>query len=476
MAERELSPEEVAALGLDAPRERELSAEEVAALGLDSPVTANPKAPGAMGSFVRGAAQGGTLGFADELGGAMQAGLQHIANGLPTGALEWAGIDNRYLQRPGEVYRQARDENRASDRAAQEAHSGAYLGGEVAGGLATLAAAPAGAGLSGAVKGGSMIGAGAGLGSSEADLTRGEYARAGIDTGLGMAGGASFAAGGYGAAKAAAWAKDKVLSRTAGAIDRATRDAGELAAKKASQTLNSENASLGGVSASAMKLFNHAKDILADPLAPAAQKLRAQELLNGPEGRAIIDAARESALEEAPRIVGRLNGRTELRDAAKAATSEGAIVSATDDLLAEPVKKQLMPRLATMASRAIPPIVASEIGSGIGGTEGRIGGAALGLGAAMVMGRPGTAMANAAKHPAVRKGTAEAIRWALVRAPEKLGKFFDPLHTAAAKSPQEFAVTHFVMQQQNPAYRQMLLTLDPDSDNQGQPERELSLR
>ncbi len=468
MADRKLSADEVAALGLDgpAPTSRKLSAEEVSALGLDS--ASSPKAETLLGSegagsFVRGAAQGGTLGFADELGGAMQGGLQHIANGLPTGALEWAGIDNRYLERPGEVYRAARDENRLADKTSQQAAPGMYLAGEIGGGLATLAAAPAAAGFKGAVKAGSLIGAGSGLGSSEADLTRGEFAGAGVDAGLGMAGGATFGAGGYGAGKAAAWARNKVLSKTAGFIDRATRDAGEQAAKKAAADLASANGAIGGQSSAAMRALEHMERILTDELAPAAQKEQARIFLASAEGRALIDSARQSVLDEAPRILGRLKGSQELRGVAKAATSEGALVGATDEILSDPVGKQLVPRLKTMASRAVPAAVASYVGNQIDGGEGAAIGGALGLGASMIIGRPGTAMANAIKSPAVRKGVGDLIQWTLKTAPDKLGEFAGPLQKAVGRGPEQFAVTHFVMQQQNPAYRKVLMALDPDS-------------
>ncbi len=75
--------------------------------------SATPEKPGYMESFGRGAAQGATLGFSDEITGA----IESLATGKP--------------------YAQARDESRAAYKAAEKANPKMYLGGNVGGGLAT---------------------------------------------------------------------------------------------------------------------------------------------------------------------------------------------------------------------------------------------------------------------------------------------------------------------------------------------------
>lgn len=73
-------------------------------------------------SAMRGAAQGGTLGFADEISGAAEA-LWEKAKGDPRAF--------------GEMYKQYRDESRANFEAAKKANPNTYLAGEVGGGIAT---------------------------------------------------------------------------------------------------------------------------------------------------------------------------------------------------------------------------------------------------------------------------------------------------------------------------------------------------
>jgi len=82
---------------------------------LDDPVPAAPPPEvGKVESFLRGASQGATLGFRDELVGAVES--------LFT----------------GKSYEQARDESRANDKAAQEANPWTYTAGDLAGTGATM--------------------------------------------------------------------------------------------------------------------------------------------------------------------------------------------------------------------------------------------------------------------------------------------------------------------------------------------------
>ena len=73
-----------------------------------------PEAPGYAASATRGAAQGATLGFADEIAGA--------------GAAMWPG---------GQDYTEARDESRERFDAARAANPKTFLAGELLGGATT---------------------------------------------------------------------------------------------------------------------------------------------------------------------------------------------------------------------------------------------------------------------------------------------------------------------------------------------------
>lgn len=119
------------------------------------------------GAALRGFGQGVTADFGDELGAGLQAGLQGLSNALPEGALEWADIDNRYAQDAGDVYRQARTENRAQLRQDMAEHPVASTLGNVGGSVVLGGIAP-GAGTYGQA---AALGAASGLGASEYDLT-----------------------------------------------------------------------------------------------------------------------------------------------------------------------------------------------------------------------------------------------------------------------------------------------------------------
>jgi len=118
--------------------------------------------PGFGESIARGAFQGVTLGFGDELSGLVRS----LVNGTS--------------------YQEERDAARGANKAASEAHPFAYGGAELAAGLATpipgLGAAKAGAGVAAHAVRAAAAGGLAGLGSSEADLTKGDFGGAVHDT------------------------------------------------------------------------------------------------------------------------------------------------------------------------------------------------------------------------------------------------------------------------------------------------------
>lgn len=158
----------------------------------------SPPKPSPAEAFGRGAVQGATLGFGDELGAAAQGFLQYQSQFLPQGFKERLGIENAAAGgSPLDVYRQARTENRQLDQRAQQAEPEYYLGGSIAGGLPVAAVTPGYAGAA-------LTGAAAGLGSSEADLTRGEVGEAALDTALGAGAGLAGEAVGRGVGKVVA--------------------------------------------------------------------------------------------------------------------------------------------------------------------------------------------------------------------------------------------------------------------------------
>lgn len=137
--------------------------------------------PGYLETAVRGAVQGATGGFADEIGGGIGALVDKV-----TGSEESLG----------DLYRQRRDTLREGDAAAAAENPLTSLISNVAGGVAL----PVGGVLKGAsaaqrIAGATALGAGYGFGGSDSDLTQGEFGEAVTDTITGAAGGAVLSGG-----------------------------------------------------------------------------------------------------------------------------------------------------------------------------------------------------------------------------------------------------------------------------------------
>ena len=134
----------------------------------------------------RGAAQGVTLGFKDEILGAIQAAMAKASK---------EGDNKTWM----ELYHQYRDAERAKNEAAQKESPIAYGVGEFLGGFAL----PGGSvkTLGQAAKIGALIGGATGLGMSQADLTKGEVQQAVADTAVGATLGAGLGTGFHAAGK-----------------------------------------------------------------------------------------------------------------------------------------------------------------------------------------------------------------------------------------------------------------------------------
>lgn len=140
-------------------------------------------------SALRGLGQGATFGFADEIAGGF-------------GSLGALFSDESFA----DAYRRNRDEARELNRLAKEANPKSFTTGNVAGGVASSLipvagqigrvgqGATLGARVLGGIKAGGTLGALAGAGSSEADLTKGELGQFAKDTAI--SGGTGAALGG----------------------------------------------------------------------------------------------------------------------------------------------------------------------------------------------------------------------------------------------------------------------------------------
>ena len=129
---------------------------------------AKDASPSIPESLARGAAQGVTLGLADEAMGAF-------------GALHDVATDQYTIKDLVDRYRAWRDESRSLDDEARKVNPKSFIGGELAGGLVIPGSAFKGATTVGSALKSGAIGAAYGLGKSEADITKGDVANAAKD-------------------------------------------------------------------------------------------------------------------------------------------------------------------------------------------------------------------------------------------------------------------------------------------------------
>ena len=283
--------------------------------------------------------------------------------------------------------------------------------------------------------------------------------------GFGIGAGAGALAEGAGALASRASGLGPAIERK---IAGATADEAAAQWAKAAKAANSARGALGGEVAAARNALEVARETIASPSADVQQKVAAATWLKSPEAIALERRVFENNLAAAPGRMGAINTAEGVRDVANAAKEPAAIEKATEEGLASPIKTQVVPRLKTIASRAIPalvgPAVGQWVGGEVGGDEGRLAGMAIGgaagLGTAMVMGRPGTAMANMARSPAVRKMWWEGVQSVLKSTPQLLGRFAGVLGSALARSPAEFATTSYLLQSRDPEFRKLTEELE----------------
>lgn len=319
-------------------------------------------------------------------------------------------------------YRAERDTSRRMSELAQKEHPGEYLTGNVGGDLASQVAMGALTGGASLTPGGqAVIGGLAGLGGSEADLTKGgarEWGKAGLSTTGGAALG--FAGGKFGQKLGGVFGRGAV---TAGEnVRTAVADAAQNANKVAQKNLRSGIGALGGESSSAERTLEVLEKVAQGGMGATEEMIASAEaILGGEQGAALMRSVATSHLERAGGQMGRIATAKEALKPLQAAATPEAIEAAAEEALKSPIKRQVLPRLATMGGRWAAPLVGGVAGAAIGDAldSPYIGGAVgtgIGSALAMVGGSPGTAMANMARNPGVRK-----LGWQMVEGALKLG-------------------------------------------------------
>lgn len=199
----------------------------------ESQKTTIPEKPSLPQSIGRGAAQGATLKFGDEINGAVQTIGNRI---LP---VSMGGRDSSESQ-PSltEDYRNERNAERTQNKTSEEAHPIGYLGGEVLGGLSTTAPLATAKGIHSIIAAGAGLGGIGAMGASKAEIdappTDTTMAN---DVALGTGAGALTSLGGYGISKGLGLLGRKIAD--------SARGIGELFGREPAVNLDRAAATLG---------------------------------------------------------------------------------------------------------------------------------------------------------------------------------------------------------------------------------------
>jgi hypothetical protein len=439
---RELSDDEVAALGLDdEPAGRELSDDEVAALGLEDEAPeavaaglddAKAQARGSIRAGVRGALQGVTLGASDEAAGWLESKFPALKK---TPGEFFGGLLSGEKSAPSGTYQEERDANRALLAQEKEAHPAAFGAGEMAGAMAVPI--PGGAAVQGAKwtakaaragAQGAGLGAAYGYGTSEEEDLGGQLQDAGLGAGVGAFFGAGLGAAGAGLKRLGAKAVQK-----AGAAD---AEVAELSARSAAKGTASDRAAAGHAAQNAYRQLEHLRELgKLGELTPGQKAMAAkleQELAESAQRELLPAGARKQATADAYKEA----LRTEAERAARAAEEIGNPWN------------QLTPRLKRYGM----PLLGSAVGAAIGDTPGAAIGAFAGMGT-----RPAIhAMRRMFQHPSVRRAFWDKVAGMAGANPTEASKVVRALEDASQKGEQAYAATVFVLSERDPTARVML--------------------
>lgn len=291
-------------------------------------VQAAAKNVGPYEALGAGAAQGATLGFGDEAQGAIQAlGIKMAGQ---------TGAEKPFAQ----LYRENRDVKRLENEAAQQAHSGAYLTGEVAGGVAPTLLAPGGRLWALAT------GAAQGAGFSNADTPGGLAGDTALGGGLGVAG--------HDVGTAISSAGARLASLARGKAGQAAARAGQQATEEESAKLASLVGQYGGEMQKGSRYVENLMR-LEESMTPA-QRVLFEQLKQSGVVPQLQQRVAQSTLESLPGQAASIAARKAEVEAAQQALPQ-AIAARTAELS----KPQIGADLASLAKSYGEPVLAAAV-------------------------------------------------------------------------------------------------------------------
>jgi hypothetical protein len=367
------------------------------------PVASEPEKPSTGRAVAEGALQGGSYGFGDELQGVIGAVLKR-SPGLGYPSAEEQGEENIFSPSGYggtfmEDYERERNAARTARDASEKAHPTAFNTSQIA--AALLAPGPkAGGTAKGFAKASAKAGGAFGLGSSDADLTKGDVGGAALDTGLGLGLGGLLGAAGGVAARPLQYGARKMTEFGQRAFARGA----EKAQKPIDAAINSTRGALGGEVAAGSRGIEMAEKAAVNPRLSEDISRAASDALSDAEVQALEERVARSQIGGLYGRLPRIEKAQTAFDAAQDAGAPELRKAATDAFMDQSPMKRAMWEIA---KRIAPTMVGAGVGGSLGGTAGAGVGGTLGLLAGAMSGRPGRIVSNAIRSPQFQRSAAQ---------------------------------------------------------------------
>lgn len=471
----------------------------------DEQMSALESGPSALEAGIQGAFEGASLGWRNELAGALEAGGQFLGVKGLGGKFSDIGLqDSISADQLGKVYEDTKQRRERELSKIQEAQPEAFLAGNLAGGLATSLAVPNPATLGGRIAMGAGTGALAGAGQATEGKALQGAALGGALGGVAVPAiekvGSLLSAGAQKAGSGLSKSAETLAEKATGATGKELQgfkpgtgrflldkgivkfgDSAENIAQRAGDAMDVAGSVMDdvlkeleskGVTISQDNIVNLLEQRLNAmkgnaSLAPAARQLKSviDDIIE--TGKSEISPILAEETKRGFRKMAKFNKGTDVGEAGREAYGayQRSVEEAAQGLspeLAEQFKnvKQTWGTLAPVelaATRRAATLQQSPVGGLLDtatAAAGNIGG---------VPGMIATTASRRIIAPRVASSTAvtfDAVGKLLKAAPEKLGKYSPIINNAASRGPNAVSVTDYLLSQQDPEYREMKRQLD----------------
>lgn len=404
---RKATPEELAeAGGSDVVRQKATPEEVAEATSTPAPAVEPDSKVSTGRAAAEGALQGGTYGFGDELQGVLGALLRRSPGAKALGyspesmgeenIFEPSGYGDSFV---GD-YRKEREGARRDREKAEKDRPAAFNTAQIASAILTPGPKP-GKGVVPFMKAGAKVGGAYGLGSSDADLTKGELFDAAVDTGAGATLGAATGAAGGAVNK---YALQPLAQKATAAGQQAFQRGAAQANKPIDAAINSARGALGGEVAAGNRTLEVLRRLATDPSVPEDVSRGAADLLQTAEAKGLDERVARSTMGQFFQRLPRIEKAQEGFDAALEGGSPEARRAAVEAFMNKSPAKRAG---GEILKRILPTLVGAGIGGAAGGTAGAGVGGTLGLLTGAMSGAPGRIVRNAVSSPQFQRSAAQ---------------------------------------------------------------------